>query len=215
MGLVDEIITRYVLDDSQYNKAQRRMIDGAQSMERRIDLVGKSLLGAGAAGTAFSLSSLRQAGAMQRQIVSLEALTGSAEGARRAFKFFDDRAGKSYFNLTELVEAGKLMTAFGLNTQKYLPLAEDLAAGFGVSLEETTRALGRLRAGDYGEAFERAAAVSCSRPRRGADARPLARRFGTQAARPGFRRVTRLRAGFSILCDEPAYHSIPGKTSRR
>ena len=161
--LVDEILTRFVIDTSSYDAGTRRMISDSIRVQRQFDLVGGTLKGLGDRLNGVSLSSIRQAASMQREMASLEALTGSAEGARRAFEYFDQRAGKSIFNLTEIVEAGKLMTAYGLSTQKYLPVAEDLAAGMNKRLEETTRIFGRLRAGDFGEAFEALRDVGISR----------------------------------------------------
>lgn len=154
MPIVDQLITEYVLSDKYTDKA-KRIAEETDKLSRKIDTASNALLASGVAMSAFGTGSIKASGNMERELKALEALTGSAEGAQKAFRYLDDRAGKSIFNLTELVEGGKLMTAFGLDTQKYLPLADDLAAGLNKRLEDTVTVFGRLKSGDFGEAFER------------------------------------------------------------
>ncbi len=88
----------------------------------------------------------------------IAAFTGSMDEARKAMKFLEELSGPSIFGLDALAKAGALASAYGLNLQRVIPMAESIATAMGDdanSVLEVTRALGRLKSGDFGEAFER------------------------------------------------------------
>lgn len=66
-------------------------------------------------------------------------------------------ARKTPYTLKDLVKASTYIAAFGMNIKEVLPLAGDLAAAFGATgdnLQMVIFALGRLAAGQVGEALE-------------------------------------------------------------
>jgi hypothetical protein len=124
--------------------------------------LAKGLAIAGAAAAAvggvvgkFAVESAVEFDTMTRKF---EAFLGSAEEAKRTMAFIQNLAGPSLFETKDLAKAGTLLAAYGLNVQKVLPLADKLAAAMGdtgESVSEVARVFGRLKAGDFGEAFER------------------------------------------------------------
>lgn len=153
--VVEELISLVKVDGvPEYTQAMNRLGAASGIAAGGLNTLSTAALALGGAMSAMNVKGLMAASSMQRELKSLEALGGSAEFARQQFAWFDARATKSIFNLTELVEAGKLMTAFGLDAQHWLPLADDLAAGMNKRLEDVADVLGRLKAGQFGEAFE-------------------------------------------------------------
>jgi hypothetical protein len=101
---------------------------------------------------------LQSAGSVESNIAALTALTGSAEKAKEIFGTLDAASTSSIFERKDILVAGRLLTAYGMDVKRFLPLSDDLAAAFkdqGVSIADTARVMGRLKSGDFGEAFER------------------------------------------------------------
>ena len=82
----------------------------------------------------------------------LVGLTGSAQGAEKAFKAFNEVAASTPFMLDDVVNAGAQLQAFGLNAEATLRSVTDLAAFMGTSATEAANALGRAFAGGAGAA---------------------------------------------------------------
>jgi hypothetical protein len=107
-------------------------------------MLGKSALDA---ATSFDTSTRR-----------ISAFTGSMEQAKETMKFLEELSAPSIFGLDALAKAGALASAYGLNVQRVIPMAEAIATAMGDdahAVEEVTKAIGRLKSGDFGEAFER------------------------------------------------------------
>lgn len=156
MPNVNQLITHLgVTGDARFRAAMRDADESTQRLHGRLTTIRNAAGAAGAAMTAFAVTSVRAASNMQRELASLKALGGSASFAAEEFARLDKRASESISSLSSLTAAAKLMKAFGLESQRWLTTADDLAAGMNATLEETTRALGRLKSGDFGEAFER------------------------------------------------------------
>jgi hypothetical protein len=112
---------------------------------------------AGAAGW-LGKEMLTSAGSVESNLKALEALTGSAEKAKAIFATMDAASTSSVFERKDILVAGRLLTAYGMDVKRFLPLSDDLAAAFkdqGVTIADTARVMGRLKSGDFGEAFER------------------------------------------------------------
>ena len=82
----------------------------------------------------------------------VENLYGEVDRGREAFAAFADQAAKTPFSLQKVVEAGAQLKAFGLNAEKTLSSAADLAAFMGVDIVQAANAMGRAFAGGVGAA---------------------------------------------------------------
>ena len=97
---------------------------------------------------------------------SLTAIVGSGARASQVLGFVDKLAAPSIFDTATLGEAAKLLEAFGLKTERFLPIAEKLGTVFGGTAESLTSfvsALGFIRSGRFGEGFESLARGGVSR----------------------------------------------------
>jgi len=96
------------------------------------------------------------AGRMEVLSLQMEAFTGSAEAADAAFKEFVDIAAKTPFNLEQVAQAGKIMMAFGVETDVAIKSTEQLgivAAATGGDINLLARNLGQIAA--QGQAYTR------------------------------------------------------------
>lgn len=172
---VDEVVTTYDMNVRPYLWAVKQIqaankelsesnqrFKGAVSsiagmitpVASRVTQLGAVLTGALGLAGGFALKSALDFDTLSRK---LEAVTGSADRAGQIFQFIDKLAIPSVFQSSELARAAVTMEALQLNTERYLPIAEKLATIFGdgeASLMEYVSALGRLKAGQFGEAFE-------------------------------------------------------------
>lgn len=101
---------------------------------------------------------LNEAGKSEVTETGLRVMLRDAEAAKAALKSFDDFSDITPFEPGPVREAGKMLIAYQFalkDVNSLLTDAGDLAATFNAPLEDTTRILGRLKAGDFGEAFER------------------------------------------------------------
>lgn len=103
-------------------------------------------------------AALKMAADMEQAAISFEVLTKSAEGGQKVMQDLQKFAADTPFEFPELAAGAKGLLAYGFQIEHIIPLmrtAGNLASGMGVNIEEVTRVLGRLKAGDFGEAFER------------------------------------------------------------
>jgi hypothetical protein len=84
--------------------------------------------------------------------VRLNAMFGSADRGTQAFEAFNKVAATTPFTLTDVVEAGAALKAFGTNAEEMIKPTADLAAFMGVTATEAAQALGRAFAGGAGAA---------------------------------------------------------------
>jgi len=84
--------------------------------------------------------------------VRLNAMFGSVERGTAAFETFNEVAATTPFTLTDVVEAGAALKAFGTNAEEMIKPTADLAAFMGVTATEAAQALGRAFAGGAGAA---------------------------------------------------------------
>lgn len=185
--VVEQVVAQFILDDKGYKKGAEGVVKESQRVAKSIDHAqGKSTSGGkggilkglgeglGAVTGAFSAVAgvvgavaipLAMGGkaAVQTAIEfdtlqrSLTAITGSGERTAQILGFIDKLAIPSVFDTATLGEAAKLLEAFGLNTERFLPIAEKLGTVFGgnaEALNSFVNALGYLRSGQFGEAFQ-------------------------------------------------------------
>lgn len=87
--------------------------------------------------------------------MQLKVLYGSARKAEEVFKWIKEFAATTPFELPEIVQATVMLKAFGLEAKNVLKDIGDLASGMQVDLQFAVDAFGRLKAGNFGEAFEK------------------------------------------------------------
>jgi len=121
-----------------------------------------AVAGAGAAATAVFIglakSSIAIGASLEQTEISLATFLGSTNKAREAMKLFRDFATQTPFELPEVIAGGRQLLAFGFSLKEVEGVLRDAgnaAAGTGANVLDLTRAFGRLKSGDFGEALER------------------------------------------------------------
>jgi hypothetical protein len=193
--VVEQVVAQFILDDKGYKKGADAVVKESQKVAKAVDNAqGKSKPGGGGIlkGLGEGLGAVTGAfgavaatiGAVAIPLVmggkaavqtaiefdtlqrSLTAITGSGERTAQILGFIDKLAIPSVFDTATLGESAKLLEAFGLNTERFLPIAEKLGTVFGgnaESLNSFVAALGYLKSGRFGEAFESLARGGVSR----------------------------------------------------
>lgn len=104
---------------------------------------------------------VKLAGNLEATALSFRVLTKDAIGALAIQRQLNDYADKSPFNSEDVTVAGKRLVAYRFALSDVIPYlkdAGDLAATFadqGVKIGDVAAVFGRLKSGDFGEAFER------------------------------------------------------------
>jgi hypothetical protein len=135
--------------------ANDRMRISTAGLQRRIGALRNKLLlvtfmfGSMAAGIRNSIQTSMQFEAVQ---VRLNAMFGSVKAGEKAFREFNKIAATTPFTLTDVVEAGAALKAFGTNAEEMIKPTADLAAFMGTTATEAASALGRAFAGGAGAA---------------------------------------------------------------
>ena len=135
--------------------AQNRMRIATAGLQRHIGALRNKILlitfmfGGMAAGIRNSIQTSMQFEAVQ---VRLNAMFGSVRAGEKAFRTFNQIAATTPFTLTDVVEAGAALKAFGTNAEEMIKPTADLAAFMGTTATEAASALGRAFAGGAGAA---------------------------------------------------------------
>lgn len=166
MAVVDELITKYTLDDKGYKSGAQRVMAATQRVGQGLQhvygiargaLVPLSAMAAGAAFIGYrAMQAAAQFDTFERTIGGA---MGSLELGKQAMAAIADYAQKSAFDLAMLADAAKTLAAGGMSLKQYLPIAERFAlviggAGNGEALQQVTGALLRAKGGSFGEAME-------------------------------------------------------------
>ena len=114
---------------------------------------------AGGVGLSLGLgTTIKPAMEKQSRLTAIEAITKSPRAAGEIYEQTDEASTASVFSLSELVVASKTLTKDSQFSKELLRAVDDLAAvnrDEGATPQDVARALGRIKAGDYGEGFER------------------------------------------------------------
>jgi len=152
---VGSIVARMRAEASGWSAAVEKMVKDVDKLEARF----KALGGIGAAMAAgaglFIGAGIKQNATIERLSVSYRVLLKDAEAANQAMSYVRKLADTSPYQMEEMLDAGRAMLAYGLDLKTYMTDAMNLAAAMGVQLNDVVRALGRIKSGDFGEAFER------------------------------------------------------------
>lgn len=144
------------------NKANKKLKKGMFDVSKSLRLSknsfatlrSKMLLASFAAGlVAASFGKVvQEAMKFEKVKVRLNAMFGSVEAGSRAFEKFNKIAATTPFTLTDVVEAGAALKAFGADAERLIKPVSDLAAFMGTTAAEAASALGRAFAGGAGAA---------------------------------------------------------------
>lgn len=96
---------------------------------------------------------------------SFKTLLGSGSEAVQMLKEVTQFSGSTPFQITEVAPAAKQLLAFGFAAKQVLPLMQDIgdmSALMDKPINEVADAFGRLKSGQFGEAFERMRAFGLS-----------------------------------------------------
>tara|TARA_B100001093_G_C26821423_1_gene1012040 strand:+ start:77 stop:2290 length:2214 start_codon:yes stop_codon:yes gene_type:complete len=143
------------ISTGRVTKAQNRMRISTSGLQRVIGSIRNKVLlvtfafGGMAAGIRSSVQTAMQFEAVQ---VRLNSMFGSVRAGEKAFRTFNQVAATTPFTLTDVVEAGAALKAFGTNAEEMIKPTADLAAFMGTTATEAASALGRAFAGGAGAA---------------------------------------------------------------
>lgn len=122
---------------------------------QRLTRLARTAVMVGAAFAGWQIASGVKLNAQLEQYnVSLGVLYKSASRAQQMMRFLVDFAARTPFRFEEIAQGAVQLRAFGLEAQKWIPVAGDVAAAFNRPISEVARALGLLRSGATGEAVE-------------------------------------------------------------
>lgn len=136
-------------------KASNRMRIATAGLQRFLGSIrNKILLVTFAFGGFASIirSSVQTSMQFEAVKVRLNSMFGSVEKGTKAFNTFNKVAATTPFTLSDVVEAGAALKAFGTNAEEMIKPTADLAAFMGVTATEAAQALGRAFAGGAGAA---------------------------------------------------------------
>ncbi len=135
--------------------AQNRMRISTAGLQRVVGSLRNKILlftfafgGAIAAAKGFVQTSMQ----FEAVKVRLNSMFGSVEKGTKAFNTFNKVAATTPFTLSDVVEAGAALKAFGTNAEEMIKPTADLAAFMGVTATEAAQSLGRAFAGGAGAA---------------------------------------------------------------
>ena len=140
---------------ARVTKLQNRMRISTAGLQRVIGSIRNKILlvtfafGGMAASIRSSVETSMQFEAVQ---VRLNSMFGSVRAGEKAFRTFNQVAATTPFTLTDVVEAGAALKAFGTNAEEMIKPTADLAAFMGTTATEAAAALGRAFAGGAGAA---------------------------------------------------------------
>lgn len=162
--VVDTLVTKYTLDSSGYQQGAKHVVGATQGIASKIGVLAGTAGALSISGlAAFAINSAVSFDTLTR---SLTAVTKSGERARDVMSFVDKLAIPSVFDSEGLAQAATTLEAFGLTTERWLPVAEKLGTVFGGTAQDLMQfvnALGMLRAGRGGEALEALSRAGISR----------------------------------------------------
>lgn len=178
--IIEKVITEYILDADKFKAGADQVMASGKKLVANAgkmgDTIGKGFQmfkGLAVGATVASLpmiglakTALDSAVAYDTLQRSLNAIVGSAQRTGQILAFVQKLALPSIYTQAQLGEASKTLEAFGLNTERFLPIAEKLGTVFGgttESLDSFITSLGYLKSGRFGEAFESLARGGISR----------------------------------------------------
>lgn len=100
-------------------------------------------------GTAFAKAGLDFNSFKEQTLISFGVLFKSTDVAIQKFQFLKHFADITPFDTKETIDAGKQLASYGLEIERYIRVAGNLAAAFNKPLEQAVTLLGRAKAGIF------------------------------------------------------------------
>lgn len=104
-------------------------------------------------GKAYNLT-IGNAANLEQYETSFIALTGNSDKAKAKLKELSDYSRTTPFELPGVVNAAKALITSGLDTKQYLKDIGNLAAGTNQPIETVAEALGKIKTGNFADAFK-------------------------------------------------------------
>lgn len=177
---VESVVTEYVLNADRYKAGADQVIAASKKAANVANQVGEGF-GKGidvlkrvgfAAGLAavpiigFAKGAIDAALQFDTLKRSMNALTKDSQRTADILSFVQKLSLPSIYTQAQLGQASLTLEAFGVNIERFLPVAEKLGTVFGgtqESLDSFITSLGYLKSGRFGEAFESLARGGISR----------------------------------------------------
>lgn len=137
-----------------------RINETMRSLPMMLGFAGGGLMFAGAIKSGLQFNATLESLKTQYKVI-----IGDQERANRIFQETVDFSANTPFQLDEVAKARKVLLAFGLESQESLRLVGDAAAGTGTRIDELAVTMGRLKAGAFGEAFQRLRETGIATPK--------------------------------------------------
>jgi hypothetical protein len=134
--------------------AGRRMGTEMEGMRRQVLTVNTALAGfagyfTGGALAAGGSELLRVAASFEKMEVSLQTITGSAAAAEQAMSWITDFTATTPFQLEEVANGFRKLTAYGMDAVEVMPLLGDTAAAMGKSLDQAVEMFADAATGEF------------------------------------------------------------------
>ena len=134
--------------------AGRRMGTEMEGMRRQVLTVNTALAGfagyfTGGALAAGGSELLRVAASFEKMEVSLRTITGSAAAAEHAMSWITDFTATTPFQLEEVANGFRKLTAYGMDAVEVMPLLGDTAAAMGKSLDQAVEMFADAATGEF------------------------------------------------------------------
>lgn len=134
--------------------AGRRMGTELEGMRRQVLTVNTALAGfagyfTGGALAAGGSELLRVAASFEKMEVSLRTITGSAAAAEQAMSWITDFTATTPFQLEEVANGFRKLTAYGMDAVEFMPLLGDTAAAMGKSLDQAVEMFADAATGEF------------------------------------------------------------------
>lgn len=149
--MANRLEVAFVARTEQFNRA---INDARSSVDRLVGDIASSsqqatvALGALAVGGGkITKSFIDAASDVQNYRAALQALTGSAAAADAELEKISKKASQSPFDLQQVAEATVVLKSLGADVDKFLPVAEGLAAVFNRDLKDAAAGIGKALGG--------------------------------------------------------------------
>lgn len=169
----EKLEAELIIDESQFAAGIDHAVDDLKGLERAadssfsfiegaarsLDVVGSSLAALNLDGLAGKFRAfadtgvqaiggfLSASGQVEQFQGTLRAFAGSTEAAQKEYAKLAEFAGSTPFELPDVVAAGVQLRTLGVEVDRFLPLAGDLASLFNRSIPDAARALGKALSG--------------------------------------------------------------------
>ena len=124
----------------------QQFVDALQKVAVVAGIVGAAIAGL---MTIVAKAGLEFNSFREQTLIAFEVMLGSADQAREKFSWLKQFADWTPFDTREVIESGKLLQAYGLDIQRYIHVAGNMASAFNKPLSQAIDLLARAKAGIF------------------------------------------------------------------